>query len=132
MRNKTYRSWEAMKRRCLNSKDYQYKRYSKLGMEEDWKSYKNFLSDSGERPEGTTLDRINNDLGYFRGNIRWATPTMQARNTKQTLMLTNEGITKPLGDWADDLKISPQTLWARLYSMDVASAVTRPLRKKKE
>ena len=41
----------------------------------------------GERPAGTSLGRINNNLGYFPGNCCWATPTEQARNSRQTKLM---------------------------------------------
>ncbi len=48
-----------------------------------WDSFTNFLEDMGERPEGTTLDRINGNLGYSAGNCRWATPAIQSRNKRK-------------------------------------------------
>jgi len=42
--------------------------------------YANFLADMGEKPEGLTLDRIDNSKGYCKGNCRWATPSQQAFN----------------------------------------------------
>jgi hypothetical protein len=46
-------------------------------------SYKAFLADMGEAPEGLWLDRIDNNLGYAPGNCRWVTPKESARNKRQ-------------------------------------------------
>lgn len=76
----TYRSWMAMRQRCNNPKSDNYARYGALGITvcRSWnKSFKDFLKDMGIRPEGTTLDRIENSKGYFPGNVRWATPAQQ-------------------------------------------------------
>jgi hypothetical protein len=51
---------------------------------ERWRKFESFFVDMGEQPEGKTLDRINSNLGYFKENCRWATPTEQARNRRNS------------------------------------------------
>ena len=82
----TYKSWQSMKERCYNSNSISYKNYGAIGIEvcERWMVFENFLADMGERPEGMTLDRIDNDGNYEPINCRWATYIQQSRNRKTT------------------------------------------------
>lgn len=81
-RTPTYRSWEGMKQRCRNPKATGYARYGGAGISvcERWLKFENFLADMGERPEGTTLDRIDSSGDYEPGNCRWADRSAQNRN----------------------------------------------------
>ncbi len=87
----TYRIWIGMKKRC--SQDHKYFRnYAGRGITicDEWKhSFPNFLRDMGIRPEGMSLDRINNDGSYEPTNCRWATLSEQSRNKRQVMAIGN-------------------------------------------
>lgn len=82
---KEYLAWKKIKARCNNPNDKCYPKYSKIGMSSEFSSnFLAFLDEIGEIPEDLTgrvsVDRIDNNLGYVAGNIRWANDEMQARN----------------------------------------------------
>jgi len=83
-RSRAYRSWCHMLQRCNNLRDKDYKYYGGRGITvcKRWAKFENFLEDMGEPPGGLTLDRINNDGNYCKGNCRWATSLEQSRNRR--------------------------------------------------
>lgn len=89
---KTYRCWSDMKRRCDNPKQKFYQNYGGRGISYDqrWKVFPNFLKDMGEKPEGMSLDRKNNNRNYSKKNCRWATWAEQNRNTTRNVVYKGE------------------------------------------
>jgi len=126
----TYQSWHAMKSRCCSPADQAFEQYGGRGITvcEKWMRFEGFLGDMGERPEGTSLDRIDNDGNYEPGNCRWATPSEQQRNTRQNLMLTFDGATLCVAEWADRIGMNSNTLWSRIVKSGwpVEKALTTP------
>lgn len=114
-----YQIWISMVRRCRNSKTRAYKDYGGRGITvtDAWaNSFQAFFDDVGERPTGLTLERIENDKGYFPGNVRWATPKEQARNRRSTKFVTVRGEKMPLAAAAERHSVNYSTALNRLHS----------------
>lgn len=111
-----YNSWAQMLTRCNNPGDKNFKDYGGRGIKVCglWVEFKNFYADMGERPKGTTLDRIDNNGDYCQGNCRWATQEQQHRNKRSNRLLSCRGVTQCAQAWADQLKMSKHTLFTRL------------------
>jgi hypothetical protein len=125
---RTYRSWYSMRRRCYSPNTNGYARYGGAGIAvcDRWReSFESFLADVGARPEGTTLDRINNDLGYEPGNVRWATLKEQGRNKRANRVVEWRGERRCLAEWAEITGIDFATLHTRMRTgWDVERALT--------
>lgn len=122
----TYHSWANMIQRCTNSNHKDFKDYGARGIEvcEKWKKFEGFLDDMGERPDGTTIDRKENNGNYDVRNCRWANLETQSKNKRTTRRIEFSGVTKTLSEWADSLGISSSALHYRLtkYPINVVLA----------
>lgn len=132
-----YQRWTSIRRRssCPNSLDYKYYGGRGITLIEEWKDFWVFVDDIestiGPIPyEGAFLDRINNDEGYYPGNMQWADPQTNCNNRTSTHELTYNGKTQSIGDWSREVGIDGRTLWSRLtYGWSEEKALTTPIRK---
>ena len=78
-----YQTWLRMCQRCSNPNRPNYKYYGGRGISvsQEWLDFSNFTKDMGEKPEGKSLDRVNNDLGYSKDNCKWS--TIEEQNSKK-------------------------------------------------
>lgn len=124
---KTYQCWQDMRQRCYNPNCKKYRIYGARGIKvcDRWlESYKNFLEDMGEKPEGYTLDRIDNDGEYSPGNCRWATPKEQGLNRRTNHLITFNGKTQTITEWATELGKYHGGIAKRLKTMPIEKALS--------
>lgn len=102
--------------RCTVKTNASYPNYGGRGITvcDRWRSFDNFAADMGERPAGTTIDRIDNDGNYEPDNCRWATRQEQDSNKSVNVRVTFEGQTLTYAEWARELG-TPATLLRRRW-----------------
>lgn len=87
----TYTCWLNMKDRCNNKNNINYRHYGgrRITVCKRWNKFENFLKDMGEKPEGLTLDRIDNNKGYYKDNCRWTNWKQQNNNRREKRVYKN-------------------------------------------
>lgn len=81
---KTYVIWVSMRQRCFNKNSPDYENYGGRGISvcDSWLKFENFVMDMGVKPDGLSIDRIDNNKGYCKENCRWTTTTVQSMNRR--------------------------------------------------
>lgn len=128
--SKTYASWSSMKARCESPNDKDYNNYGGRGISvcREWSnSFSAFLRDMGERPENTTLDRIDVNGPYSPENTRWANAITQSNNRRTNLYIEYNGTTKTATEWAREFNLEAKTLLYRIKAeWPIEVALTTP------
>ena len=122
---RTYYAWRSMRARCYNPSAPSYKHYGARGITvcPEWvNDYDQFVLDMGLAPKNKSIDRIDNDFGYYPVNCRWATLKEQLNNQRRNRMLEFKGVTRTLSQWAETFGMEPDTLWRRLERMPIERA----------
>ena len=112
-----WRTWRNLRVRCNDPKDAGYKNYGGRGIRvcARWdESFEAFMEDMGPRPDGCSIERVDNNGHYEPGNCIWAPSKVQARNRRTNRMITANGVTKSLVSWSDETGIKRVTIAARL------------------
>lgn len=126
-----YRIWAGMIGRCEVKSNAAYPQYGGIGItvSEKLRSFEGFLDVMGKCPDGHTIDRIKSSGNYEEGNVRWATPKQQARNTRKNRMVTIDGVSRCVAEWAELVGISRWAIYARLnLGWSEEAAVMIPVR----
>ncbi len=128
-----YNTWAQMLARCRNVKHKEYKNYGMRGISvcDSWLNFKNFYADMGDKPDGMSLDRINNDGNYEQSNCKWSTQKEQIRNRRVSPIYEFNGEKKPLSEWCEIYNLP----WRRIYERmrkgwTIEKALTEPIRNK--
>lgn len=131
VRPEGWHSWQGIIQRCENSSSCNYKRYGGSGISvcDRWRhSFADFISDMGPRPSSShSVDRYPNKNGnYEPGNCRWATMKEQNNNRTNNRILTFNGKSQTMSQWADEIGITIYALHGRLQSgrMTLEEALT--------
>lgn len=117
-RTKEYRCWCHMIGRCCNAKDKAFSGYGGRGITvcNEWRnSFDAFFADMGLAPSprhSIERDDVNGD--YCKANCRWATQLEQARNTRLNVVLTHNGLSKPISEWVGLVGIKAGTIYSRI------------------
>lgn len=131
-RKPIYTVWRHMLDRCENIQSEFYADYGGRGIRvcDRWKSVDCFREDMGDPPfRGAQIDRIDNNGDYAPANCRWVTPRENANNKRNNRLITINGVTKTLPQWARDFGLSDKTVRSRLsMGWSEERAIKTPLR----
>ena len=116
-RTRVYGIWQGMIQRCLNPAHDQYHNYGGRGItvSQEWRSFENFYRDMGHPPsDDHSLERRNGEIGYQADNCVWATCLEQQNNRRNNVLLTFNGKTQTISQWARELGLSKNTIQTRV------------------
>lgn len=128
--SKEYTAWSHMKDRCLNPKNKRYADYGGRGITvcERWMSFENFFEDMGLAPsKNLTLERVENEDGYYKENCKWATAKEQVINRRGIKKYEYGGKSLTVSDWAKELDVNKSAISRRLAKgISMADILSNP------
>ena len=131
-RSPEYRAWQAILHRCLNPLSQAFHNYGGRGITvcKEWMAFENFLLDVGPRPsQGYSIERINNNKGYYPDNVKWIPSRDQGKNRRTSKWITFNGKTQIMEDWEREMGFKRHIILERLErGWSVNKAITTPVR----
>lgn len=117
-KERLYRIWKNMRRRCNNTKSDYYENYGGRGIRvcsqwDDYLTFRKWAISNGYKND-LTIDRINNDGDYTPSNCKWSTRKQQNNNTRSNVVITYKGVTKTASEWAEHLGLSKAAIYHRI------------------
>lgn len=116
-----YKSWNNMIQRCTNPNSKQYKYYGgrEITVCEKWLNFPNFLRDmKKEWKSGLTIERKDNNKGYYLENCKWTTPKEQNRNKRNNVYIIYNGKTRLLIELCEKYNMPYRLVYERIYRSD--------------
>lgn len=128
-----HNTWVRIRQRCNNPSNADYPSYGGRGIKvcERWdNSFKAFYEDMGDRPTKHSINRIDNNGHYEPSNCEWATDKAQARNKRNSVYHTIDGVTKTFAEWCEMNSLRPTTVRSRMNREGVClkDALRQPVR----
>lgn len=130
-KTKEFNVWHSMKSRCNNPNVKEYPFYGGRGIKvcERWfNSFENFIADMGLCPSGYSIERIDVNGDYSPENCKWIPRNDQSKNLRSNRVLTVNGVSKIMSEWAKDNGLTSQHIYTRLkrgWSVEEA-VMTKP------
>jgi len=114
-----YRAWSRMRHRCNSKNGINYASYGGRGISvcKQWDDFRNFYKDMGKRPDGMSLDRINNDKGYYPENCRWTTKKYQANNRRSNIWFMVDSRRWSLTAFCEEHRLNYKSIHAKLRTL---------------
>lgn len=132
-RTPEYRIYQTMLQRCYNPKSISFHNYGERGIRvcRSWrKSFFCFITDVGRRPSREfSLDRLNNNKGYFPNNVRWATKTEQCCNTRRNRFIAYKGVQTTVSQLVKESVVNQNVLRRRILHLNwnIKEALSTPV-----
>lgn len=117
---KLYNVWKNMKSRCYDKKSERYYTYGKRGIRvcQEWRNnfrlFAKWAVENGWNT-GLSIERKDHNGNYYPENCTFITMAEQARNKTSNVLVSFNGETKCVVEWAEEIGLDPKTIYARIY-----------------